>query len=51
MIGDILEWLTAPEHWSGPEGIPTRILEHLQYSVIALVIAVLIGLPWCCWSW
>jgi osmoprotectant transport system permease protein len=45
MIGNILDWLTDPDHWSGPDGIPTRILEHLQYSVIALVIAVLIGLP------
>jgi osmoprotectant transport system permease protein len=45
MIGDIVSWLTASEHWSGSEGIPTRVLEHLQYSLIALVIAVLIGLP------
>jgi osmoprotectant transport system permease protein len=45
MTGDIISWLTDSEHWSGPEGIPTRIAEHLQYSVIALVIAVLIGLP------
>jgi osmoprotectant transport system permease protein len=45
MMGDIIDWLTASEHWSGAEGIPTRIWEHLQYSLIALVIAVAIALP------
>lgn len=45
MMGDIVDWLTASEHWSGAEGIPTRIWEHLNYSLIALAIAVLIALP------
>jgi osmoprotectant transport system permease protein len=45
MIGDIVDWLTASEHWSGPEGIPTRIWEHLHYSLIALAIATIIALP------
>jgi osmoprotectant transport system permease protein len=45
MIANIVDWLTASGHWSGSEGIPTRILEHLQYSLIALVFAVAIGLP------
>jgi len=45
MMGDIIDWLTASEHWSGAEGIPTRIWEHLQYSLIALVIALVIALP------
>jgi osmoprotectant transport system permease protein len=45
MMGNIVDWLTASDHWSGSEGIPVRIWEHLQYSLIALVIAVIIGLP------
>jgi osmoprotectant transport system permease protein len=45
VIGNIIDWLTASEHWSGSEGIPTRIWEHLQYSLIALVIALVIALP------
>jgi osmoprotectant transport system permease protein len=45
MIGDIVDWLTTSDHWSGAEGIPTRIAEHIQYSLIALVIALVIGLP------
>jgi osmoprotectant transport system permease protein len=38
-------WLTASAHWSGGEGIPHRLLEHLGYSALALVIAALIALP------
>ncbi len=42
---ELTTWLFDPVHWQGPEGIPTRILEHVQISVTALVIAVAIGLP------
>jgi osmoprotectant transport system permease protein len=45
VIANIIDWLTSSDHWSGAEGIPTRIGEHLQYSVIALVIAAAVGLP------
>jgi osmoprotectant transport system permease protein len=39
------QWLFDPVHWSGPDGIPQRLLEHLGYSLAALVIAALIGIP------
>lgn len=39
------QWLFDPVHWSGPDGIPQRVLEHLGYSLAALVIAALIGIP------
>lgn len=45
MIGQILDYLTAGAHWAGPDGIPTRLLQHLQYSAIAVLIAAVIGLP------
>ncbi|MBA2558338.1 MAG: ABC transporter permease [Propionibacteriales bacterium] len=38
-------YLTASEHWTGASGIPTRLAEHVQYSAIALLIALAIGLP------
>ncbi|MEV5752042.1 ABC transporter permease [Actinoallomurus sp. NPDC052308] len=38
-------WLTASAHWSGGDGIPHRLLEHLGYSALALVVAALIALP------
>jgi len=39
------EWLTDGSHWVGPDGVPQRIVEHLQYSAIAIAIAVLIAVP------
>ncbi|MGW5665960.1 ABC transporter permease [Streptomyces sp. NPDC003758] len=32
-------------HWHGYDGIPQRLLEHVQYSLTALAIAAAIGLP------
>ena len=42
---DTLAWLTDPVHWSGSSGIGVRLLEHLQYSALVLVIAAAIALP------
>ena len=48
-LGDQIDqawtWLTAASHWSGDDGIPHRLLQHLGYSVLALAIAALIALP------
>ncbi len=32
-------------HWTGYDGIPTRLWEHVQYTLEALAIAAAIGLP------
>jgi osmoprotectant transport system permease protein len=45
VIAQILQFLTDSAHWSGSEGIPTRLAEHVRYCVIALAIALAIGLP------
>jgi osmoprotectant transport system permease protein len=44
-INSAWNWLTASSHWSGGEGIPHRLLEHLGYCALALVIAAVIALP------
>jgi osmoprotectant transport system permease protein len=38
-------WLRAPAQWHGSGGIPVRILEHLGYSGLSLLIAALIAVP------
>lgn len=45
MIPSIWQWLTDPASWSGPDGIPARTLEHLEYSLVVVVIACLIAIP------
>lgn len=38
-------WLVADEHWSGTDGIPHRLWEHVQVSLLGLLIAALIAVP------
>ena len=45
ILGDIIQWLTDPENWSGSFGIPTRIYEHLQMSIQAVALGALIAIP------
>jgi osmoprotectant transport system permease protein len=45
VITETLGWLTDPANWSGPNGIPVRMLEHIALSLAGLVIACLIAIP------
>lgn len=49
MIASIWSWLTSPESWSGPTGIGTRLVEHLGYSLLVLVLAAIIAIPLGVW--
>lgn len=40
-----LEWLLDPARYSGPSGIPTRLLEHLGYTALGVVLAAAIAIP------
>lgn len=42
---NLFDHLLNPANWSGPGGIPARLLEHVGYSAAALAIATLIALP------
>jgi len=44
-ISDTWDWLTDSDNWSGSNGIPSRLWEHIQYSVISLAIAAAVALP------
>jgi osmoprotectant transport system permease protein len=39
------DWLKSPVQWHGQSGIPARVLEHLYYSGLSLLIAVVIAVP------
>jgi osmoprotectant transport system permease protein len=45
VVNQVIAWLTDPVHWSGPEGIPVRTLQHVLYSLVATGIAAVIALP------
>jgi osmoprotectant transport system permease protein len=41
----LVDFFTDPANWTGSNAIPLRLLEHLGYSVVALALAALIGVP------
>ena len=49
LLGDVVDWLSDPDHWSGADGVPHRLLEHSLLTVVALVIAMVVGLPLAIW--
>ncbi|MDP9433144.1 MAG: ABC transporter permease [Actinomycetota bacterium] len=44
-LRDTYRWITDPAHWTGTEGIPYRLLEHVTISAAALLIACALALP------
>ncbi|MFG6195874.1 ABC transporter permease [Nonomuraea sp. JJY05] len=44
-FGWLAEFFGNGANWSGPDGIPMRLLEHLEFSALALVLAVVIAVP------
>jgi osmoprotectant transport system permease protein len=41
----VLEWLFAAEHWSGENGVPIRLLQHVELSAAGLALAILVAVP------
>jgi len=39
------QWLISAQQWHGSDGIPDRLVQHLEYTGIALAIAAVIALP------
>jgi osmoprotectant transport system permease protein len=44
-MGVIWDYLGDPAHWSGSDGVPARVVEHLEYTFLALAFVCLIALP------
>lgn len=45
ILASVVQWLTNPAHWQGPDGIPVRLTEHVQLSAESVAIGALIALP------
>ena len=44
-LQEALSFIFTAENWAGPSGLGARILEHLQYTVIAVFFSVLVAVP------
>ncbi|MCU1592612.1 MAG: transporter permease [Frankiales bacterium] len=49
LFGDTVSWLLDGSHYTGPEGVPHRLLVHLGISAAAVGLAVLVALPPAVW--
>ena len=45
MWSSLWTWLTDPANWQGQSGVPARVVEHLWYTGLSVVIALVISLP------
>jgi osmoprotectant transport system permease protein len=45
ILTQVIQWFTDPAHWQGADGIPTRLLEHVQLSAESVALGALIALP------
>lgn len=44
-LANVIRWFLDPVHWSGPDGIPIRLVQHIQLSAECVLIGALIALP------
>ena len=45
VLTSVAGWFANPANWQGPDGVPTRLLEHLQICVPAVVLAMVVAIP------
>jgi osmoprotectant transport system permease protein len=44
-FSDLARWFGDGAHWTGPDGVPTRVLEHIELSVVAVALALIVAVP------
>ena len=44
-LASVVAWLADGAHWQGADGIPIRVLEHVELSALAVVVAAAVALP------
>jgi osmoprotectant transport system permease protein len=49
LLGDLVAWFLDGANWTGASGIPNRVWEHIQISVLATVAAAVIAMPPAMW--
>ena len=45
LLADAVAWILDPAHWGGPNGIDSRIIEHIAISLLVVGIATVIAVP------
>ncbi|MDL5157144.1 ABC transporter permease [Actinomycetospora termitidis] len=45
MLSSLVAWFSAPAQWSASTGIPARLLQHLGYTALAVLVGAVIAVP------
>lgn len=45
ILNELTAWFADPAQWSGPAGIPSRLGEHVYYSLLGLLISAAVAVP------
>ena len=45
VVDDTIDWFSTSSHWSGEDGVPHRVLQHLGYTGLTVAIAAAIAIP------
>jgi osmoprotectant transport system permease protein len=45
VVDDTIDWFSDGSHWSGEDGVPNRLIEHLGYSALTVGVAAAIAIP------
>ncbi len=45
LLSSALVWIADPAHWSGPNGVPSRVWEHVQLSGLSVLVGLAVALP------
>lgn len=49
VVSDAVDWFADSSHWSGSDGVPQRLVEHLSYTALTVAVAAAIALPLGLW--
>ena len=45
VVDDTIDWFSDGSNWTGDDGVPNRLLEHLGYSALTVGVAAAIAIP------
>ena len=45
VVNDTIDWFSDSSHWSGDDGVPHRLVQHLGYTGLTVAIAAAIAIP------
>ncbi|MGA9100834.1 MAG: ABC transporter permease, partial [Aeromicrobium sp.] len=49
IVNDTIDWFSDGSHWTGDDGVPNRLVEHLGYTALTVSIAAAVAIPLGLW--